>query len=180
MAKFGDLKKIFSFWLLYFLQKRRNFDRIFILQSIFRKMAKIQHQKNKFNDVPMDDRHFGYITKMENKKHTGRCFFSGELKFSPFCEKNFQNKFCHKFPFKKPKSLRKNRMKKKKARIATITSNMKGCFRFDTFMFRISPNLAKYTNEPSPPEQRHKIDPKNSPKKKNTAAQWPTDHGSVG
>jgi hypothetical protein len=96
-----------------FPPKKENIDRIFILQSIFRKMAKIQHQKIKFNDVPMDDRHFGDITKMENKKHTGRCFFSGELNFSPFCEKNFQNKFCHKFPFKKPKSLRKNRMKKK-------------------------------------------------------------------
>jgi hypothetical protein len=108
----------------------------------------------------MDDRHFGYITKMKNKKHTGRFFFSGELILT-ILRKEFSKNILSQIPFLKTKIVKKkNRMKKKKARIATITSNMKGCFRFDTFMFRISPNLAKYTNELSPPEQRHKIDPK--------------------
>jgi hypothetical protein len=55
---------------------------------------------------------------------------------------------------------------------------MKGCFRFDTFMFRVSPNLAKYTNELSPPEQRHKIDPKNSPKKKTLLPSGPPTTGA--
>jgi hypothetical protein len=57
-------------------------------------------------------------------------------------------------------------MNKKKARIATITSNMKGCLRFDTLMFPVSPNLAKI-------DLIIIIII-------NTAAQWPTDHGSVG
>jgi hypothetical protein len=46
----------------------------------------------------MDDRHFGYITKVENKKHTGRCFFSGELIFI-ILRKEFSKQILSQIPF---------------------------------------------------------------------------------
>ncbi len=61
----------------------------------------------------MDDRHFGYITKMENKKHTGRCFFSGELIFT-ILRKEFSENILSQIPFLKTKIAKKKPNDKKR------------------------------------------------------------------
>ncbi len=49
-------------------------------------------------------------------------------------------------------------------KVATIAYNMKVHLRFYTFIFWISPNLAKYTYGLSPLEQHHKIEDENKNK----------------
>jgi hypothetical protein len=61
----------------------------------------------------MDDRHFGYITKMKNKKHTGRCFFSGELVFT-ILRKEFSKQILSQSPFLKTKIAKKNPNEKRR------------------------------------------------------------------
>jgi len=63
----------------------------------------------------MDDRHFGYITKMENKKHTGRCFFSGELVFT-ILRKEFSKNILSQIPFLKTKIAKKKPNEKKEGK----------------------------------------------------------------
>jgi hypothetical protein len=52
------------------------------------------------------------------------------------------------------------KVSKKHPKITTIASNMKGCFKFYTFIFWISPNLVKYTYRLLSLEQHHKIERK--------------------
>jgi hypothetical protein len=65
--------------------------------------------------------------------------------FSPFWKRNSKKNNLSQIP-----CLKKN--------IATISYNMKGYFRFYTFIFLVSPYLAKYP----PHEQHHEIENKNS------------------
>jgi hypothetical protein len=81
-------------------------------------------------------------------------------KFLHFVKKNkilriLSNKFLF---FKKKKKKKGVRKKKKSKKFVTIVYNIKGCLRFSTFMFLISPNLAKYTYGRSALEQYHKIE----------------------
>jgi hypothetical protein len=91
--------------------------------------------------------------------HQSSVCFCGEL--LQFCEKYLlKRRFCFKFLF-----LGKNSQKYEQ--IVTIAYNVKGCFRFDTFIFWISPNLAKYTyGLLLPLEQHHQIF------KKKSAPKW--------
>ncbi len=55
---------------------------------------------------------------------------------------------------------RKVKKQKEFPKITTIAYNMKGCFKFYTFIFRISPNLVKYTYKLFSLEQHHRIEKK--------------------
>jgi hypothetical protein len=93
-------------------QKREILIEYSFSKVFFAKWRK-SNTKKKFNDVPMDDRHFGYITKMENKKHTGRCFFSGELIFT-ILRKEFSENILSQIPFLKTKIAKKKPNDKKR------------------------------------------------------------------
>jgi hypothetical protein len=70
--------------------------------------------------------------------------------FCHFCEKKIKNILLQiSFSLSSPK-------------IITIAYNMKGCLRFSTFIFWISPNLSKYTYGLSPLEQHQKFERKNN------------------
>ncbi len=71
-------------------------------------------------------------------------------RFFPFSKIDFEKRIFYQNMLKIAKK------RKIKIKIATIAYSMKGCFSFSTFLFWISPNLAKYTYTPSPPEQHHK------------------------
>jgi hypothetical protein len=71
-----------------------------------------------------------------------------------------ENKILSEFPY----FIRKN--SKNLTKIVMIAYNMQGCLRFYTFMFLISPDLAKLTYGLLPLEQHHKIEKKKKKKKK--------------